>query len=297
MNFRRLEYFMVLAQTGNMKRAGEILRVSPPALSKAMRVLEEETGTRLWIRDGRRAILTDAGKRLLKRAPALVEETRALIESLKSDADAPRTIRIGTFEVFSTYFLRFLDHLDWTNHALELHELLPGEVERHIAEGSLDVGITYLPVPSPELDFIRVTSIEMGVFARKGALKGLVQPDLPFVIPVTPLQSMPTKVRGLDGWPEDAYRRKIAHRVTLLESALEICRQGRAAGYFPVFIAKEHNRRVRPEFQLERRRSPYEGRVCRADVFLVKRKSDEESASLRALARAIRSICARAGER
>jgi DNA-binding transcriptional LysR family regulator len=286
---------MVMAQTGNMKRAGEILRVSPPALSKAMRVLEDEVGTKLWIRDGRRTILTDGGKRLLKRAPALVDDMRGLIEELKTGTEGPQAVRIGTFEVFSTYFLSFLDRLGWTNHSLELHELLPGEVERYVAQGALDIGITYLPVPDPALDFIRVTSIEMGVFARKGALKGVAQPDLPFVIPVTPLQAIPTKVRGLDGWPDDAYRRKIAHRVTLLESALELCRQGRAAGYFPVFIAKEHNRRVKAEYQLERRKSPYADRTCRADVFLVKRKSDEESATFRQLARAIRSICVCAG--
>jgi DNA-binding transcriptional LysR family regulator len=291
MNLRRLEYFMVLGRTGNLRRAGELLGVSAPALSKAMKVLEDESGVRLWARDGRRIILTDPGKRLLKRAPALVEELKTLLESLSSPASGARPARIGTFEVFSTYFLRFLDRLGWTDRPLELHELLPGEVERHLTQGDIDYGITYLPVPDPDLDFLKVASIEMGVFIRKGSFKGVSQPDVPFVVPVQPLQTIPTKVRGLDGWPEDAYRRKVLHQVTLMESALELCRQGRVAGYFPVFVVEEHNRRVRQEFRLERKKSPYSDRVCKADVFLVKRKSDEENSTVRELAKAIRLVC------
>lgn len=291
MNLRRLEYFYVLAQTGNLFKAGEILHVSAPALSKAMKTLEEELEINLWIRDGRRSILTDAGKRLLKKLPALMEDVKALKESLSTDTTGPLSIRIGTFEVFSTYFLRFLDELKWNEHSLELHELLPGEVEKYVAQGDVDFGITYMPVPHAELDFLKVTSIEMGVFTKKDSFKGVPQPELPFVVPAMPLQGVPTRLRGLDGWPEDAYQRKILHKVTLLESALELCRQGRVAGYFPVFVVNEHNKQVKDEFKLVRRRSPYPGRVCTADVFLVKRKSSEESLLAKQISKAIRIIC------
>jgi DNA-binding transcriptional LysR family regulator len=291
MNFRRLEYFLTLAQTGNLRKASELLHVSAPALSKAMKVLEEELETNLWIRDGRNIILTDSGKSLLKRAPALIDDLKDLKDSLNTEEKGRKAIRIGTFEVFSTYFLSFLDRLGWDNHSLELHELLPGEIERYVASGEIDIGLTYMPIPESSVDFLKVTSIEMGVFTRKGAFKGVAQNELPFVIPVMPLQGVPTKVRGLDGWPEDAYQRKVLHKVTLMESALELCRQGRAAGYFPAFVAEEHNKRVSEKFQLERRKSPYQGRVCKTDVFIVKRKSYEENESIKQLAKAVRQIC------
>lgn len=291
MNFRRLEYFVTLAQTGSLRRASEMLNVSAPAISKAMRVLEEELETDLWLRDGRRIILTDAGKSLLKKAPQLIDELKSLKEGLQGKTEARTSVRIGTFEVFSTYFLTFLDRLDWNEHSLELHELLPGEVERYVSEGQIDVGITYLPVPTPDLDFLKVASAEMGVYTRVGAFKGVAQPDLPFVIPVMPLQGVPTKVRGLDGWPEDAYRRKVVHKVTLLESALELCRQGRVAGYFPAFVVNEHNKRVASEYRLERRKTPYPGRVCKSDIYIVKRKSGAETQTVKQLAKAIRLVC------
>lgn len=290
MNFRRLEYFSVLAQVGNLRKAAEMLHVSAPALSKAMKVFEDEMDTTLWIRDGRRIILTDAGKALLKKTQVLLGDLKNFKESLL-EKSAQKSIRIGTFEVFSTYFLTMLDQLPWDEHKLELHELLPGEVEKFCVRGDIDLGITYMPVPTPELDFLKITSIEMGVFTRRGAFQGLPQPELPFVIPVMPLQGIPTKVRGLDGWPEDSYQRKVKHKVTLLESALELCRQGRVAGYFPVFIAEEHNKRVEEKFRLERRASPYGERKCRADVYIVKRKSSEETVVTKQLAKALRKVC------
>jgi DNA-binding transcriptional LysR family regulator len=290
MNLNRLEYFLVLAKTGNLHKASEILHVSAPAISKAMKVLEQELDIPLWVRTGRQNSLSDAGKLLLKRAPVLINELRDLRTTLSAKVGGPQPVRIATFEVFSTYFLRFLDVVDWNNHALELHELLPGEVENYIARGDVDIGITYMPVPHPDLDFLKVASIEMGVFTRKGAFQGVAQPELPFVVPIMPLQGVPTRVRGLDGWPDDAYNRKVLHQVTLMESALSLCRQGRVAGFFPLFIVKEHNKHVIEQYQLERRSSPYNGRVCSADVFIVKRKSYEETAIIKQLAKALRTI-------
>ena len=156
------------------------------------------------------------------------------------------------------------------------------------------MGITYMPIPSPQLDFIKITSIEMGVYTKKGALKGIAQDKLPYVVPVKPLQGVPTKVRGLDGWPEDAFERKVTHRVTLMESALELCRQGLVAGYFPAFVVCEHNKRFNEDYHLERRRPPQavsDCKVRKSDVFLVKRKSTEEDDIIKQLAKAIRVIC------
>lgn len=289
MNIRRLEYFHVLAKTENIHRAAELLRISPSALSKAVKVLEEEIGASLTKRDGRRILLTDAGKNLARLAPALIDSFEKVRQEVSTAASpAPQRARIATFEVFSTYFLSYFEKIGWEDHRLQIHEAMPGELERAVAEGRVDLGLTILPVPHPDLDFLKVDSIEMGVFVRQGAFTGMPQTELPYVVPVMPLQGSPNRIRGLDGWPEDAYRRKVMHEVTLLDSALELCRQGKAAGYFPIFIAREHNKRVLPEYRLERKRTPYSGRTCRSDVYLVKRKSDEEGQLAKQLAKAVR---------
>jgi DNA-binding transcriptional LysR family regulator len=291
MNLNRLEYFMVVAKSGNLREAGEILRLSAPALSKAMHLLEQELDVQLWSKEGRALRLTDAGKALLKTAPQIIDAIQAVREGLHDSTACIKPTRIGTFEVFSTYFLKNILSSGAGNfERMELHDLLPGEIESAVAAGTLDFGITYMPVPNPELDFLKAASIEMGVFTRKGAFTGVSQEKLPFVTPVMPIQGVPTRVRGLDGWPEDAYRRKVLHQVTLMESALELCREGLVAGYFPAFVIQEHNRKILPEYQLERRKSPYPGRVCKSEVYIVKRKSSTESPSMRAVAKALRKV-------
>lgn len=291
MDTNRLRYFCAIVESGSLKRASELLHISSPALSKAMRVFEEELGTTLFTRVGRSLEVTDQGKVIARRGREILREVEKLQQDLETQETRSREIKIATFEVFSTYFLEALKHLPWENLPLVLHEVIPGELERALIDEKVDIGITYLPVPHPELDFLKVTTIEMGVFAAKNFEPNKIQSELPFVVPVMPIFGSPSRVRGLDGWPDDAYPRKIKYQVTLMESALEICRQGRAAGYFPLFVVELHNRRVREEFRLLRRPSVFPGRVCKTDVFIVKRRSDLENPLIKQLGKAIRLTC------
>lgn len=291
MDLNRLQYFVVLASSDSLHEASQILGLTPPALSKAMKILEEELELSLWVKDGRKNILTDEGRDLFKQAPLLLESVKNFKEALHartSKKNAP--LRIGTFEVFSTYFLNFLETPEWQDIPLELHELLPGEIEKYLVQGEIDVGISYMPIPHPELDFLKITSIEMGVFTLKNAFSKVEQPNIPFVIPVAPLQGVPTRIKGLDGWPEDAYRRTINYQVTLMESALELCRQGKVAGYFPAFIVDEHNRKMKPEYHLVRRRFPGAKTSCYTEAYVIKRKSSHENKTIKQLAKALRKV-------
>jgi DNA-binding transcriptional LysR family regulator len=291
----RLKYFSAVAETGSVRRAAEILHISPPSLSKAIHHLEEELGLKLFIRSGRNIRLTDAGRRFAVKT----KEALKILDELRSSAEAERhplqEVKLATFEVFSTYFLRAVDDAGWEDLPVTVHEVIPGELERALVERQVDVGLTYLPVPHPDLDFLKVASIEMGVFTAKGAFPNVAQPELPFVVPVNPLFGAPSRVRGLDGWPDDAYPRRAKYKVTLMESALELCRRGKAAGYFPCFVVDLHNAEVKDEFRLVRRPSPYKGRVCKTDVFLVKRRSDLENSTMKQLARAVRLLCKPSG--
>jgi DNA-binding transcriptional LysR family regulator len=287
----RLKYFSTVAETGSVRRAAEILHVSPPSLSKAIHHLEDEIGLKLFIRSGRNIRLTDAGRRFADKTKEVLRGLDELRHSAEAERNPTAEIRLATFEVFSTYFLKALEETGWEDMPVTVHDVLPGELERALAERHVDIGLTYLPVPHPELDFLKVASIEMGVFTAKNAFPEIPQNELPFVVPVNPIFGAPSRVRGLDGWPDDAYPRNIRYRVTLLESGLELCRRGKAAGYFPCFVVDLHNSEKREEFRLVRRSSPYKGRVCKTDVFLVKRKADVENTTMKQLAKAVRILC------
>lgn len=290
MDMNQLKYFCTIARTGSMRKAAELLNVSQPALSKTTKLLQEELGVKLIAHVGRNIVLTDQGRQLAERAEGLLQNFAALRTEMETGVAASDQVRIATFEVFSTYALEFLKHLEWNQKQIVLHEVLPGELERALADRQVDIGITYMPIAHPELEHMKIGAIEMGVYTHAEAFKGVKQNDLPFVVPVMPITGSPSRIRGLDGWPEDSYPRQVRYQVTLMESALELVRQGRAAGYFPVFVVELHNTRVREDLRLVRRPSIYKGRVCKTDVFLVKRRSDIESSLHKQLARGFRLI-------
>lgn len=83
MNLQQLRYLVALADVGTMTGAAASLRVSQPALSRALRGLEAELGVALLARSGRHVELTDDGHRVLEVARRVVRD----VDSLRSPAD------------------------------------------------------------------------------------------------------------------------------------------------------------------------------------------------------------------
>lgn len=64
MNFKQLNYFLVVAEEGQITSAAKRLFVGQPALSYQLKQLEEELGAKLFIRQPYGIELTEAGKKL-----------------------------------------------------------------------------------------------------------------------------------------------------------------------------------------------------------------------------------------
>lgn len=61
LNYHHLRYFWAVATEGSLARAAARLRVSQPSISAQIHELEEALGEKLFRREGRRNVLTDAG--------------------------------------------------------------------------------------------------------------------------------------------------------------------------------------------------------------------------------------------
>lgn len=96
MDVRQLEYFLHVANTLNITRAAMRAHVSQPALSRQIRLLELELGTRLFKRRARGVTLTETGQRLVDRTRVLLATLNQIKSEIVSSNDAPvGTVRLA----------------------------------------------------------------------------------------------------------------------------------------------------------------------------------------------------------
>jgi DNA-binding transcriptional LysR family regulator len=147
MFIRQLNYLVTLAREQHFARAAEACNVSQPALSSAIRSLEDELGL-VIVRRGRRFLgFTEEGNRVLGWA----RQTLATLEHMRQDASAARvslsgTLRIGviptTLPVVS--LLLASCRAEHAGIRYSLRSLSSDAILRQLDDFELDIGFTYL---------------------------------------------------------------------------------------------------------------------------------------------------------
>ncbi|MEV0034137.1 LysR family transcriptional regulator [Nocardia sp. NPDC050793] len=151
---RLLRYFAAVAEEGNLTRAAERLYVSQPALTKQIKQLETLLGARLFTRSRAGMALTEAGRALARRVPALLGDwNRALSETNAAAARQTRVLRVGflasaaneaTREIIAAFGER---RPGWR---VDMRQSPWSDPTAGLAEGSVDVALLRLPIPGQE---------------------------------------------------------------------------------------------------------------------------------------------------
>jgi DNA-binding transcriptional LysR family regulator len=84
MDIRRLSYFMRIAEHGSLTKASNVLRIAQPALSRQMRLLEEELGVSLFSRTARGMRLTEEGAALRASVVGPLRELELAMQNIRS---------------------------------------------------------------------------------------------------------------------------------------------------------------------------------------------------------------------
>jgi LysR family transcriptional regulator, nitrogen assimilation regulatory protein len=81
---RRLSYFVRIAEDGSLTKAAGVLRIAQPALSRQIRLLEEELGVPLFSRTARGMQLTEAGEHLRASVAGPLRELELVLQNIRS---------------------------------------------------------------------------------------------------------------------------------------------------------------------------------------------------------------------
>jgi len=101
MQVHQLRYFVAAAEEMGISRAAEKLRVSQPALSRQIGLLEDELGTELFQRSRQRISLTPAGRFFLPRARRILCDLESVAQQVGEQfGGGRRTLRLGFIGAF-----------------------------------------------------------------------------------------------------------------------------------------------------------------------------------------------------
>ena len=178
--FHSMNVFVAVAEAESFAGGARRLKMSPPAVTRAVGELEERLGVRLLTRTTRVVRLTDAGARYLE------DVRRILVEVEEADAAAvgvnavPRGHLMVTAPVLfgKLYVMPIVTEFQSTYDQVEVSALFVDRVVNFIDEG-MDVGIRIGQMPDSSLRAIRVGQVRRVVVGSPAYLKKAGIPQTP----------------------------------------------------------------------------------------------------------------------
>ncbi|KRD48204.1 LysR family transcriptional regulator [Acidovorax sp. Root275] len=204
-SFKQLEAFWWAANCANFVTAAERVHLSVSSLSKRITELESTLGQPLFDRSGHRAVLTEAGERLLPAALGVLNAMAALGHALEAGRELTGRCRFGTGDLSAlTWLPAFVAMARRTHPGLALEPCVDvGEVlGRRLDDGELDFAViagrasrsTLLSQPVGAAHFAWAVSPSLPGAGRLGA-KALLQQH-----PLVTLPPGAGTTRLLDDW-------------------------------------------------------------------------------------------------
>lgn len=149
MTFNELRYLVAIAQEKSFGRAAQRCFVSQPALSVAIRKLEEELGTQLFERGKTEVSVTPVGERIVEQAQKVLEEAARIRDIAQAGRNQlVGVFRLGVIYTVAPYLLPDLIpalHERAPEMPLEIEENLTEQLEVLLRTGRIDAAIIALP--------------------------------------------------------------------------------------------------------------------------------------------------------
>lgn len=241
-----LPVFLSVAETGSVSEASRELGITPAAVSRTLRLLEDHLGRPLFTRAGRSLRLNAAGLQMRGSIRAAVDEVDVGLMAFRPEP-FNGVVRVAANGALNDHFvLPSLLELRREHPAFKPDQQIVADrdIGKALSLGEVDLAFGDQPVDGEGIECEAIGSYTIGVYCgRSHALygrEGLNHQALGRQLFCAPSSS--DLLTSPDGWPR-AWSRQVAIRVTLLSSAVRVACDGELLAVLPdVAVVNERAR-------------------------------------------------------
>jgi DNA-binding transcriptional LysR family regulator len=160
-----VRYFRAVTESGSIKRAATSLRIAPSAISRQMQAIEEELSVKLFERNARGMVLTDAGHLLYRYAV----ENRNQLDGIRIKVQEFDTMRRGQVKIatvegmLASFLSNFVVDLAGDYPGISISTTVVGsrDVAEMVGHNDVDLGLVF--GRSPRRDLIELARMRQSL--------------------------------------------------------------------------------------------------------------------------------------
>ncbi len=241
MDLDRLRVFLQIVDSGSMSAAARVVHLTQPALSRTLKLLEDEVGVQLFDRRGRALVLTAGGRALVPRGRALLAESERVAREVGRSAQRSYfDVRLGTVDSVATYLLPELVpalRAAFPDLAVKLSTARTAMLLRNVRTGDLDLAIVAHSGPPNDARSRPLGPYRLQFYGRRDLYPRLVEAKSEVdvhafpVVEIDPGHGEPRLV------PDDALSYAVASNVATVKA---LVLAGFGVGHLPAFMLTAH---------------------------------------------------------
>lgn len=229
-----LETLMWIERLGTFAAAAQRLNTTQSAISARVREIEQQLGTSLFQREGRRMVLTARGRRLVKASEPLCRGLEQVLMEASDNAGVTGAVRIGSGEIAAASCLpAFIQSIERERPgvSMEVEIDLTARLLQQLLAGTCDIVFLAGPVASPGMRTAAIGAVDLVWASGAPTAKsgGFAQP-----LPVWSLPDhSPLHAAALEALEASGVSPRALHTCNNVRTMIEIVASGSAAALFP----------------------------------------------------------------
>ncbi len=145
MTLQQIKYALVIAEAGSLNRAAELLYISQPSLSSAVRELESDTGITIFMRTSRGVTPTAEGEEFLSYARQVYQQYELLTDRYTGKGSHKRRFGVSAqhYSFAVDAFVKTVKQYDTLKFEFALRETKTMDVIADVGSSKSEIGIIY----------------------------------------------------------------------------------------------------------------------------------------------------------